>query len=86
MTDSIRKLSRADAVEAVEKIASAYAAANGIEGRLLGVEPDNFFLERRGKTPVHWVAVFESVISGVAFDGPLALSINLEAGSVSPAA
>ena len=86
MTDSIRKLSRADAAAAVEKIALAYAAANGIEGKLLGVEPDNFSLERRGKTPVHWVAVFESVINGVAFDGPLVVSINLEAGNASPAA
>jgi hypothetical protein len=86
MTDSIRRLSRVDAAAAAERIALTYAAATGIEGKLLGVEPDNYSPERRGKTPAHWVAIFESVINGAVFDGPLVINVDLEAGSASSAA
>jgi hypothetical protein len=86
MTESIRRMSPSAAAAAVGKIALAYAAAKGIEGRLLGTEPDNLSTEHRGKMPVHWVAVFESVIDGAVFDGPLVLCVNLESGHVSPAA
>jgi hypothetical protein len=86
MSQNIKRMSQSEAAAAVARIAFAYASAAGIEGKLLHVQPDSFSLERRGKTPVHWVAVFESVINGAVFDGPLIVCINLAAGSASPAA
>lgn len=78
MTNSIRKLSKLEAELEVRNIALDFATINGIEGTLLKVEPDNFSSEKKGKTPVHWVAVFESVMRGEIFDGPAVFQINLE--------
>ena len=83
MIDNLRRLSKADASAAAEKIALKYATTVGIKGKLLGVEPDSDSSERRGKTPVHWAAVFESVMDQSVIDGPLVVSINLELGTAS---
>ena len=85
MIGSIRRLSRAEATARAEQIALEYATAAGIEGKLFGVEPDGYDSEHRGKTPVYWVAVFESVIGGAVFDSPLVVRINLESGNALPA-
>lgn len=80
---SIRRMSAPEATAAARELALAYAESHGIEGALLDVRPDNFETERKGKTQVHWVAVFESVLKGQVFDGPLVLKVNLETRSVS---
>ena len=83
MTDNIKKMSPADAATAVEGIALAFAATAGIEGKLLGVKPDPFATECRGKVPVKWIAAFESVMHGKVFDGPLMVRVNLGTGAAS---
>jgi hypothetical protein len=83
MSNGIRKLSPSGAAKVAEKIALSYAVEKGIEGKLLSMEPDKFSTERRGKIPVHWVAVFESVHHGAALDGPLVMLVNLETNRAS---
>lgn len=81
-TKDIRRLSPTEARELASSIAIAFARSNGIEGRLLEVAPDSFETDRRGKTPVHWAAVFDAVSRGVSIDGPVAFRVNLETGIV----
>lgn len=78
MTKNIRKLSKLEAEQEVRNIALEFATTNGIEGALLRVEPDNFSSGKIGKTPIHWLAVFEAVMHGSVFDGPAIFQINLE--------
>ena len=77
MHQSIRALSPSDAAAAVSELALALARANGIQGALLSVSRNEVETERRGKTPVHWVALFEA---GATFDGPIVVNVNLETG------
>jgi hypothetical protein len=79
---NIKRLSMPQAEARAEEIARCFAHENRIEGSLLKVGPDVFESERRGKMPVHWFAVFENVIAGQVFDGPLVYRLNLETGDV----
>ncbi|MDQ1835413.1 hypothetical protein [Massilia scottii] len=80
MSNNIKKLSLAEAKAAVEDLAMRYAATHGVEGRLLDVRPDHIATDPLGKTPVHWIGLFESRLNGALFDGPLIVHINLRTG------
>jgi hypothetical protein len=84
VSERIRRFSLAEATAVARDLALAYASSHKLEGSLLSVAPDEFQTEKRGKTPVHWAAVFETVHRGVKFDGPSVLCINLESGAVLP--
>ena len=73
-----------EATQQAEEIALLFAGKQGIEGRLLGVKPDAVEAKRRGKTPLLWVAAFEAVQRGVAFDGLILLRIDLETRTAEP--
>lgn len=77
-------MSIADATEFAREIALEFAKRKGIEGTLLTVTPDNMIFEKRGKVPVYWTAVFETVLNGAVFDGPTVFAINLETKDVAP--
>ena len=76
-------MSLADAAALAEVLALSYTHTNRFEGRLLSVAPDPG-ARRVGKVPVTWGAVFTAVLQGVEFDGPVALSVNVEERTVQP--
>jgi hypothetical protein len=83
MAENLRRMSLEEATVLAKGLALAYAQANHFEGQLLSVAPDRS-ARRIGKVPVTWGAVFTAVHRGVEFDGPLVLSVNLEARTVGP--
>jgi hypothetical protein len=85
MSENIRSLSLSQATALARELALAYASEQKLEGSLLEVGHDEMETEKRGKTPVHWFAVFTAVHKGVELDGPIVFRINLETRSVSPA-
>lgn len=59
-------------------IAGEFVRSNGWEGTLLGAEPDSRVSDRRGRTPVRWLATFTTVLNGVNFDGPRLVDVDVD--------
>lgn len=77
--NDIRRLSMGEARELAAQIANDFVLSIGWEGTLLGAEPDSYITDRRGKTPVHWVASFTTVLRGVEYDCPSLVQVDIEA-------
>lgn len=77
MQNPLRRLSPQEASKEVTSLAISFAMANGLEGQLLHVAPDDFYSETEGKTRIHWAAVFRNLHNGHEMDGPVILKVNL---------
>jgi len=84
MAVTLRRMSIAQALPLARELAENYATANAFEGDLIEVKPDSMRPDRIGKVPVHWVAVFSTVLNGVEYDDPIVLCVNLEERTVEP--
>lgn len=77
-------MSLSEAATLAREVALQYAASHGMQGGILKVGPENLRNEKRGKIPVYWSVVFETVLDGASFDGPAVLILNLETKDVVP--
>jgi hypothetical protein len=68
--NEIRRLSMSEARALAIEIAREFVQSSRWEGTLLGAEPNSRVSDRRGRTPVRWLATFTTVLNGVDFDGP----------------
>lgn len=78
--NDIRRLSIGEARSLAAQIANDFVLSNGWEGALLGAEPDTSFTDLRGRTPVHWVVAFTTILRGVEYEGPRLVQVDIEAG------
>jgi hypothetical protein len=78
--NDIRHLSIGEARALAAQIANDFVLSTGWEGALLGAEPDSCITDVRGRTPVHWVATFTTVLRGVEYDGPRLVQVDIETG------
>ena len=82
MSSGIRKLSLEQARSVARHVALQYATQQRLLGAILDVKPDSLRNERRGKTPVYWVVLFEVRTDDAVFDGPAVYVVNIEKESI----